>query len=124
MPTYDYRCAGCGHEFELFQSMTEPVKRKCPKCGKPKLERLIGTGGGIIFKGGGFYQTDYRSDSYKKGADADKKSSEPAKASAGTDSSAQKSGSGEAKESKPATSDSKSTTASDSSTKKKPKRSR
>ncbi|MEO1129903.1 MAG: zinc ribbon domain-containing protein [Planctomycetota bacterium] len=79
MPTYDYACRACGHEFELFQSMTEPVKRKCPACSKLKLERLIGTGAGVIFKGGGFYETDYRSESYKKAAEADKKSSEPAK---------------------------------------------
>jgi putative FmdB family regulatory protein len=71
MPTYDYVCSACGHQFELFQSMTDPVKRKCPACGKPKLDRLIGTGAGVIFKGGGFYETDYRSDSYKKAAEAD-----------------------------------------------------
>ena len=63
MPTYEYRCTACGHEFEEFQSITAPVKRKCPKCGKPKLERLIGIGAGVIFKGSGFYETDYRSDS-------------------------------------------------------------
>ncbi len=71
MPTYDYVCDGCGHAFELFQSMTEPVKRTCPKCKKKKLRRLIGAGGAIVFKGSGFYKTDYRSDSYKKGAEAD-----------------------------------------------------
>lgn len=79
MPTYDYACRACGHEFEEFQSITAPLKRKCPKCGKPKLERLIGTGAGFIFKGGGFYETDYRSEGYKKAAEADKKSSEPAR---------------------------------------------
>lgn len=78
MPTYEYRCNACGHAFELFQSMTAPVKRKCPKCAKSKLERLIGTGAGIIFKGGGFYQTDYRSDHYKKAVEAEKKPAEPA----------------------------------------------
>lgn len=72
MPTYDYRCNACGHAFELFQSFSEGVKKKCPECGKLKLERLIGTGAGMIFKGAGFYETDYRSDSYKKGAEADK----------------------------------------------------
>ena len=71
MPTYDYVCDGCGHAFELFQSMTDPVKKTCPKCGKKKLRRLIGAGGAIVFKGSGFYKTDYRSDSYKKGAAAD-----------------------------------------------------
>jgi len=72
MPTYDYECDACGHAFELFQSISEPVKRKCPKCGKSKLRRLFGTGAAVVFKGSGFYQTDYRSDSYKKGAKADK----------------------------------------------------
>jgi len=75
MPTYEYRCQACGHEFELFQQMSEAVKRKCPACSKPKLERLIGTGAGVIFKGGGFYQTDYRSEGYKKAAEADAKPS-------------------------------------------------
>ena len=56
--------------------MTAPVMRKCPKCGKLKLERLIGTGAGVIFKGGGFYETDYRSDSYKKSAEAEKKAAD------------------------------------------------
>ncbi len=77
MPTYEYLCQACGHEFELFQSMSASVKRKCPDCGKLKLKRLIGIGSGVIFKGSGFYQTDYRSDSYKKAAEADKKASEP-----------------------------------------------
>lgn len=76
MPTYDYVCDACGHEFELFQSITEKVKRKCPECKKPKLRRLFGTGAAIVFKGSGFYQTDYRSDSYQKAAAADKKTTE------------------------------------------------
>lgn len=74
MPTYDYRCKACGHEFEEFQSMTAPLLKKCPECGKNQLERLIGTGAALLFKGSGFYQTDYRTDSYKKAADADKPS--------------------------------------------------
>lgn len=74
MPTYDYVCNACGHEFELFQQMSDAVKRKCPKCSENKLQRLIGTGAGVLFKGSGFYETDYRSDSYKKGADAETKS--------------------------------------------------
>lgn len=80
MPTYDYECDACNHSFELFQGINDPVKRKCPECGKMKLRRLIGTGAALLFKGSGFYETDYRSDSYKKGADADKKAQEaPAK---------------------------------------------
>ena len=73
MPTYDYECDACGHEFELFQSITEPVRRKCPQCGALKLRRLFGTGAAIVFKGSGFYQTDYRSESYKRDAAKEKK---------------------------------------------------
>jgi len=76
MPTYDYECQACGHTFELFQSISEPVKRKCPKCKRLKLKRLFGTGAAVMFKGSGFYETDYRSESYKKAAEADKKASE------------------------------------------------
>lgn len=71
MPTYDYKCNACGVEFEEFQSITAPVMKKCPECKKLKLERLIGTGAAVMFKGGGFYETDYRSESYKKAAKAD-----------------------------------------------------
>lgn len=60
MPTYQYECSACGHAFETLQSMTESKLRKCPRCGKLKLHRLIGAGGGIIFKGSGFYETDYK----------------------------------------------------------------
>jgi len=73
MPTYDYICRSCQHEFEEFQSMKADVLTKCPSCGKKALERKIGIGAGIIFKGGGFYETDYRSDSYKKSAEAENK---------------------------------------------------
>lgn len=76
MPTYDYECNACGHTFELFQSISEPVKKSCPECGKPKLRRLFGTGAAVVFKGSGFYQTDYRSESYKKAAEKDKSASE------------------------------------------------
>ncbi|QNN23900.1 zinc ribbon domain-containing protein [Planctomycetales bacterium ZRK34] len=76
MPTYDYRCDNCGHELEVFQSMSASPLRKCPECGRLKLKRLIGTGAGVIFKGGGFWETDYRSDSYKKDAEAEKKPAE------------------------------------------------
>jgi putative FmdB family regulatory protein len=83
MPTYDYECDGCGHKFEEFQSMMDKVLKKCPACKKPKLRRLLGTGAAIIFKGSGFYQTDYRSESYKSGAKADESKSAPPKADAG-----------------------------------------
>jgi putative FmdB family regulatory protein len=76
MPTYDYECDACGHKFELFQSISAPVEKKCPQCKKNKLRRLFGTGAAVMFKGSGFYQTDYRSDSYKKAADNDKPASE------------------------------------------------
>ena len=72
MPTYDYTCDACNHAWEEFHSITAEPTKKCPTCGKKKARRLIGAGGGIIFKGTGFYQTDYRSDSYKKSSDADK----------------------------------------------------
>ena len=83
MPTYDYECQGCGHLFELFQSMSDAVKKKCPECKKLKLLRLIGSGGAIIFRGSGFYTTDYRSDSYKSGAKADKPKSSDSSSSSG-----------------------------------------
>ena len=67
MPTYEYECQNCGHEFELFQSMTAKPLKTCPKCGK-KVKRLLGKGAGIIFKGSGFYQTDYRSKNYREGS--------------------------------------------------------
>ena len=68
MPTYDYECQGCGHVFEEFQSITEQPLKKCPECKKNKLKRLISGGAAILFKGSGFYQTDYRSESYKSAA--------------------------------------------------------
>jgi putative FmdB family regulatory protein len=76
MPTYDYECDACGHKFELFQSISAPVEKKCPECKKLKLRRLFGTGAAVVFKGSGFYQTDYRSDTYKKAAESDKPASE------------------------------------------------
>ena len=66
MPTYEYVCSKCGHEFEQFQSMNDQPLKRCPKCGKLGLKRLIGRGGGIIFKGAGFYQTDYKNAPRKK----------------------------------------------------------
>jgi putative FmdB family regulatory protein len=97
MPTYDYVCDGCGHAFELFQSITDKLKKTCPECKKRKLRRLIGTGAAIMFKGSGFYQTDYRSDSYKKGAAADKESSSTKKESSGDKKSSGTSSSGGSK---------------------------
>jgi putative FmdB family regulatory protein len=71
MPTYDYECRACGKTFEVFQSIAEAPKKKCPACGKAKLQRLIGPGAGFIFKGSGFYITDYRSADYKEKAKAE-----------------------------------------------------
>ena len=88
MPTYEYRCSACGHKFEKFQSITAAPIKQCPACKKNKAQRLIGTGAGLIFKGSGFYITDYRSEGYK----------EKAKAESGTSES--KTGEGAAKDSK------------------------
>lgn len=73
MPTYEYACDHCGHQFEQFQLISARPLRKCPACGRSRLQRLIGAGAGVIFKGSGFHQTDYRSESYKKAAEAEKK---------------------------------------------------
>jgi putative FmdB family regulatory protein len=83
MPTYDYVCDACDHEFELFQPITAEPEKRCPKCKKPKLRRLFGTGAAVMFKGSGFYTTDYRSDSYQKAAKAEK--GESSGASGGSD---------------------------------------
>ena len=77
MPTYEYKCDACGFKFEKFQSIKSAPIRKCPHCGKNRVKRLIGTGAGLIFKGGGFYETDYRSEAYKSAAKADAKAGEP-----------------------------------------------
>ena len=90
MPTYDYECDACGHEMELFQSITEDPVKKCPECNKKKLRRLFGTGAAIVFKGSGFYQTDYRSESYKKGEKAAKDAKSDAKSDSKKDSSSSK----------------------------------
>jgi putative FmdB family regulatory protein len=97
MPTYDYRCDACGHEFERFQSITAPAVRRCPKCGRRKVRRLIGAGGGILFRGKGFYQTDYRSESYRKAAEKDKPAGQ-GKAGEGSSGGAGKPPKGKAKE--------------------------
>jgi putative FmdB family regulatory protein len=78
MPTYDYICDACQHEFEAYESIKADSQTICPACHEAKLRRKIGAGAAILFKGSGFYQTDYRSDSYKKGAEADKSSTEAA----------------------------------------------
>lgn len=79
MPTYDYRCDACTHQFEEMQSFTADPLKKCPKCGEEKLRRLFGTGAAILFKGGGFYETDYkRGETYKKAEQADSGASKPA----------------------------------------------
>ena len=67
MPTYEYECQKCGHHFELYQSIKDAPKRACPKC-RGRVKRLLGTGAGLIFKGSGFYVTDYRKPSYKEAA--------------------------------------------------------
>ena len=87
MPTYDYRCKSCEHKFEVFQGIMENTLRKCPKCGRRRLERLIGGGAGIIFKGPGFFQTDYRNSGPRKpgedgsdaGTEGESKTTEPSK---------------------------------------------
>jgi putative FmdB family regulatory protein len=96
MPTYQYQCAACKHDFEELQSMKDEPLTKCPKCKKKKLQRLIGTGAGLLFKGSGFYITDYRSEGYKSAAKADAGSSTKGDSSTGksesTSSSSEKSG--------------------------------
>ena len=74
MPTYDYKCLACDVRFEKFQGITAPALEACPECGG-KVKRLIGAGAGLIFKGSGFYITDYRSEGYKESAKKDKKES-------------------------------------------------
>jgi putative FmdB family regulatory protein len=71
MPTYEYLCEACGHRFDEFQSFKDEPLQVCPQCGRPQLRRLFGTGAAILFKGSGFYETDYRSESYKSAAKAE-----------------------------------------------------
>ena len=79
MPTYEYACEACKHRFEQFQPITAKPVRKCPECGKPKVKRLISSGAGFLFKGSGFYQTDYRPKSYHESAKKDKPEAVPEK---------------------------------------------
>jgi len=81
MPTYDYHCRHCDHTFEHFQSITDKPLRTCPSCSKHTLRRLIGAGSALLFKGKGFYQTDYRSENYKKSEKAEKQATQPKKKS-------------------------------------------
>jgi len=81
MPTYEYKCSACGHQFEKFQSMSAAPVRRCPKCHKNQVRRLIGTGAGLIFRGSGFYITDYRDASYAEKAKADSSEGKPAEKS-------------------------------------------
>lgn len=87
MPTYDYICDDCGHEFEAYESITADPRKDCPACNHQTLRRKIGPGAAILFKGSGFYQTDYRSESYKKAAQADKPSDGASKSSGDSSSS-------------------------------------
>jgi len=77
MPTYEYKCNNCGHDFEAFQSMKDEKLKVCPACGKESLSRLIGTGGGLIFKGSGFYLTDYKNPAAKESGSDKSKESKP-----------------------------------------------
>ena len=98
MPTYEYKCDACGHAFEQFQQITAAPVKKCPSCGKSKVRRLISAGGGMIFKGSGFYITDYRSEGYQNSAKAD---SAPAAATSDTKSEAKADGKADAKPAEP-----------------------
>src|SRR5260370_707117 len=80
MPTYEYHCDACEHHFDEFQSIMEQALKKCPKCRKTKLRRIFGTGAAVLFKGSGFYETDYRSESYKAAAKAEQEATKPANA--------------------------------------------
>ena len=102
MPIYDSESDACGHGFELFLGINDPHQRKCPSCGKLKLRRLFGTGAAVVFKGSGFYETDYRSDSYKKAPAKDKPSGDGEKKKSDGDAAKKSSDSGaSSSESKP-----------------------
>ena len=117
MPTYEYACEACGHKFEKFQSMTAAPIRKCPVCGKNKVRRLISAGAGLIFKGSGFYITDYRDSSYK-----DKAKSEAGGGEAKTEAKGDAKSSGESKtDTKPAAAESKPVEKSETKPKSEPK---
>jgi len=100
MPTYEYRCPACGTDFEKFQKMSDPPEAECPSCGEAATRRISG-GSGLVFKGSGFYITDYRGEGYKKAAEADKGAS-PAPAASGEPKPAAESKPAPKAESKPA----------------------
>ena len=118
MPTYEYKCDACGYEFERFQPITSAAIKRCPQCGKAKVRRLIGTGAGLIFKGSGFYITDYRDKSYTDKAKAESgngsvesegaEKSDAKTSETKSDSNAESTPKGEAKADKPAKSEPKS----------------
>lgn len=109
MPTYDYKCQKCGHQFEVVQSMKDDRLTDCPiEACDGQLKRLLGTGAGIIFKGSGFYQTDYRSESYKKSAKADSSSGDSGSSGSSSSSESKSSSSSSSAESKPASTPAKS----------------
>ena len=105
MPTYEYRCDQCGHQFDELQSFKDEPLKVCPKCHQESLRRLFGTGAAILFKGSGFYETDYRSESYKKAARAEQES--PKANGSASESKPAETKPAEAKSSTPATTDSK-----------------
>ncbi len=88
MPTYEYRCKACGHEFERFQKISDPPVRTCPECKKRRVERLISAGGGVVFKGSGFYATDYRKPPPAESKGEGEKGEEPKKKGKAKDSAA------------------------------------
>ena len=101
MPTYEYVCSACGHEMEVFQSMKDAALKKCPACGKMKLSRKIGLGAGLIFKGSGFYETDYkRSVEKSEGGKSDDKSKGESKSESKPESGSKSTG-GDASKKKP-----------------------
>ena len=100
MPTYEYKCDACGYAFERFHSMSAVPIKRCPECGKAKVKRLIGMGAGLIFKGSGFYITDYRDKSYTDKAKADSGPETPAESK--SDAKPAEAGGASSNESKPA----------------------
>ncbi len=100
MPTYEYVCDACEHTFDEMQGYNDPVLTKCPQCGKKKLRRLFGTGAAVLFKGSGFYETDYRSESYKSGAKKEQEATKSESTPAATGDGAGKTGTTDAKPAK------------------------